>query len=180
MGRKFIRQAVAAWFQPPAVAGLNTVYTAPHRWAPGQDFFNAAAPGLPSGAVAFPYVEQSHRQRISMQGAPAGGKFSYYTVALVIRFKSNEGQVELAQDDHDDILDAMVVRLEQDKQLGTGPTFAVPNPVEQIFQAGEGDSPSGTDVHVMSDMPKLLQNGQVVIFSSIRFEVMEWIAGNTA
>jgi hypothetical protein len=173
MGRTFIRQTVANWFAPPAVEGLNTVYTASPRWAPGADFFQGAPAGTESGAIAFPYVEESHRTRIALQGAPPGGKMAYYTIGLVVRFVSNAAEVQAAQDDHDNLIDAIVVRLESDKLLGTGS-----NP-ERVFMAGEGDSVNGADVHVQSDLPK--QHGtQVTVWSVVRFAVLEYIASGTA
>lgn len=173
MGRTFVRQAVAAWFAPPAVAGLNTVYTAAPRWAPGTDFFSGAPAGTESGAIAFPYVEESQRTRITLQGAPPGGKMAQYTVGLVVRFVSNAPTTQAAQDDHDDMVDAIVVRLESDKRLGTD------GHAESIFQAGEGGDSGGPDIHVQSDLPK--QHGtQVTIWSVVRFVVLEWISAGQA
>lgn len=173
MGRVFVRRTVAAWFAPPAVEGLNTVYTAAPRWAPGTDFFSGAPAGTASGAIAFPHVEESHRQRVTLQGAPPGGKMAYYTVGLVVRFVSNAEQTQTAQDDHDEMIDAVVVRLESDKRLGTD------GQAEMVFMAGEGDASAGPDIHVSSDLPK--QHGtQVTIWSLVRFEVLEWIAGSSA
>lgn len=173
MGRRFIRNAIAAWFAPPAVLGLNTVYTAAPRWAPGTDFFTGAPAGTESGAIAFPHVEQSRRERIALQGPAPGGKMALYTVGLVVRFVSNAQQTQAAQDDHDDIIDAIVVRLEADKRLGTE------GQPEQIFVAGEGGLTPGPDVDVQSDLPK--QHGtQVTIWSVVRFEALEYIAAGTA
>lgn len=179
MGRAFVRQAVATWLAPPAVAGLNTVYPAPPRWAPGEDFFAGAAAGTPSGAIAFVHLEDQVRRRIAWQGPTPGGKLSIFTVGLGFRFVSNEAEVQDAQADHDAILDALIVRLEQDKQLGTGPSTQNPTPAEQLLQAGEGDSSLGTDIHVTSDLPKQTRT-QVVIWSLVRFVVVESITGGTA
>jgi hypothetical protein len=173
MGRVFVRNAVAAWFAPPAVANLNTTYTSAERWMPGTDFFQNMPAGTASGAICFPYITDQHRRRITLQGAPPGGKMSYFTVDLVVRFASNQGVVHAAQDDHDALIDAIVVRLEADKRLGTD------GQAEQIFMAGEGDTIDAADIHVRSDLPKLHRN-QVTIWSVVTFVALEWIAAGTA
>jgi len=63
--------------------------------------------------------------------------------------------------------------------LGTGPSTANPTPAEQLFQAGEGEAPMGEDIHVTSDLPKQTRT-QIVIWSLVRFVVVEYIAGGTA
>lgn len=179
MGRAFVRQAVTSWLSPPAVAGLNSVYATPPKWAPGEDFFAGAAAGTPSGAIAFIHLEDQQRRRIAWQGSQPGGKMSIFTVGLGFRFVSNAETSEDAQADHDATLDALVVRLEADKQLGTGPSLANPTPAEQLFQAGEGDAALGEDIHITSDLPKQTKT-QIVIWSLVRFVVVEYIAGGTA
>ncbi len=173
MGRKFVRNAVAAWMAPPAIAGLGTTYTGMERWMPGADFYHQMAAGTPSGAICFPYITDQHRTRITLQGAPPGGKMAYYSVDLVVRFASNQSVVHLAQDDHDALIDAIVVRLESDKLIGTA------GQPEQVFMAAEGNAVDGADVRVRSDLPKLVNN-QVAIWSVVNFEVLEWISGGTA
>jgi hypothetical protein len=173
MGRKFVRNAVAQWFAPPAVAGLGTTYTGAERWMPGTDFFHSMPAGTASGAICFPYITDQHRTRVTLQGAPPGGKMAYYTVDLVVRFASNQSVVHLAQDDHDELIDAIVVRLESDKQLGTA------TQPEQLFMAAEGNTTEAADVRVRSDLPKLVNN-QVAIWSVVTFEALEWISGGTA
>jgi hypothetical protein len=167
MGRLFVRQAVAIWFAPPSVLGLYTVYRAEPKQVPGTDFFAGAPAGTPSGAVAYPYVESQNEHRIAIGGPHSGWKQGDYDVALIVRFVSNQGTGEAAQDDHDSLMDAIVARLRADRQLGT--TNAQ---TPYIFQAGEGDAVGGADVHVLSDLPK--QNGQqVVIWSAVRFRCVE-------
>ena len=173
MGRVFVRNAVAAWFAPPAVAGLNTTYTGVERWMPGQDFFAQMPAGTESGAVCFPYITDQRRRRVTLQGPTPGGKESIFEVDLVVRFASNQSVVHKAQDDHDAMIDAVVVRLEADKRIGTS------GQPEQVFMAGEGDTVDGTDILVRSDLPKLHKN-QVIIWTSVRFHVIEWISGGTA
>ena len=169
MGRQFVRQTVAAFFAPPAVAGLNTVYTAAPRRMLGQEFFTAAPAGTPSGAVAFPYVEHMTRRRIALGGAHGGWKMVTYEVALVVRFASNQLSAQNAEDDHDAMIDAIVTRLESDRQLGT-----VVGTAPYIFQAGEGDPETvgGGDIHVMTDLPKKTRQ-LLTIWSSVRFMATE-------
>ena len=165
MGRQFIRQTVAAWFQPPSVAALNTVYTAEPRYASGQDFFSAATAGSPSGAIAYPYVESQSERRIAL----GGWKQIDYEVALVVRFASNQRRAEDAQDDHDAIVDAVIARFRADRMLGT--TIAQS---PHVFQSSEGDLVDSPDLHVLSDLPK--QSGQqIVIWSVVRVHVIEMV-----
>lgn len=174
MGRVFVRQTVAAWFQPPQVAGLYTVYAAIPRRMLGQDFFASAPAGTPSGCVMAPHIEEQSRRRIVLHGATPGGKMADYTVALLVRFASNQQSLQSTQpvapdatDDHDAIIDAIVARLELDKTLGTA--GLTPN----LFMAGEGDTYAAPDIHVHSQIPRLSKN-MITIWSSIRFRVLEY------
>jgi hypothetical protein len=61
MSRATIRAAMAAWLQPPAVAGINTVYRSLPKIIPGQAFF-AGVTGVNSGCVAMIHVARDHRE----------------------------------------------------------------------------------------------------------------------
>lgn len=168
MGRQFVRQTVAAFFAPPAVVNLNTVYTAAPRRVMGQEYFAGAAAGTPSSAVAFPYVSDMERRRIALGGAHSGWKMVGYTVDLQVFFASNQLSAQAAEDDHDALIDAIVTRLESDRQLGT-----VVGAAPYIFQAGEGDPVTGgPDIHVMTDLPRKDQQ-MLLIWSVVRFRAME-------
>jgi hypothetical protein len=171
MGRAFVRQTVAAFFAPPAVPGLYTVYRAEPKNIPGPAFFDGAPAGTASGAVAFPHIESQIEQRIAMGGPTSGWKMVPYDVALVVRFKSNRQESEDAVDDWDTILENIVDRLRSDRQLGTS---AQQSPT--IFQAGEGDTFGGEDIHVLSDLPKAMGTGQqIVAWAAVRFKAIEMV-----
>ncbi len=166
MTRLFVRQTVAAWFAPPSVPGLNTVYRGEPKQVPGTDFFAGTPAGTPSGAVAYPYVETQNEHRIALGGPHGAWKQADHDVALIVRFVSNQQTGEAAQDDHDALIDAIVDRLRADRQLGT-----TIDQTPHIFQAGEGDTVGGADIHILSDLPKLANN-QLVIWSAVRFRVV--------
>ncbi len=165
MGRQFVRQTFAAYFQPPACPGLNAVYTAEPKYAPGQDFFKSALAGTPSGAIGYPYVETQTERRIAF----GGWKQIDYDVALIVKFASNQRLGEDAQDDHDAIVDLVASRLRADRMLGTTQAQS-----PHIFQAGEGDTFGSPDIQIMTDLPKQHGN-QIVIWSAVRTHVLEMV-----
>jgi len=170
MGRAFVRRTVAAWFQPPNVAGLYTVYAAEPKNVPGTAYFTNAPAGTSSGAVAFPHIESQIEHRIAMGGPTSGWKMVPYDVALVVRFKSNQQRNEDAVDDWDTVLENIVERLRADRQLGTS------GQSPSIFQAGEGDTFGAGDIQVLTDLPKSLGKGQqVVAWAAVRFKAIEMV-----
>lgn len=169
MGRTFVRQTVAAFFAPPVVPGLTTVYTAAPRRVLGPEYFNSLPAGTNSAAVAFPYVSDMERRRIAIGGAHGGWKMVGHTVDLQVFFASNELGAQAAEDAHDTLIDAIVTRLESDRQLGTVTSPGAPF----IFQAGEGDPiTGGPDIHVMTDLPRKDQQ-MLLIWSVVRFRAVE-------
>src|SRR5258708_9804809 len=110
MTRLFVRQTVAAWFAPPSVLGLNTVYRAEPKQVPGTDFFAGTPAGTPSGAVAYPYVETQNEHRIALGGPHGAWKQADHDVALIVRFASNQQTGEAAQHDHAALNDGILDR----------------------------------------------------------------------
>jgi hypothetical protein len=167
MSRKSVRLAVAAWFAPPNIAGLNTVFTAEPRKITDADYMAGTAAGTASGAVAYPFIEQEHETQNAFTGDSPTGKFLYYRVALVLRFCSNRKQMESAQDDFDDIVERVKARIRSDKGMGGA-----------VWQIGQGDTHGAPDIEVVADLPKTRLKGgtgAVEIWGLVRFLVVESI-----
>jgi hypothetical protein len=164
VGRKSIRTAVAAYFAPPAVTGLNQVTRAKVRNVkPAAYFANA---GDRTGAVAFVYIEGEHEHRMSSPSG-SGEKMITYTVGLRVDYRSLLDDTEAGVDAYDDLIEAIKAHLRADPTLGTGPGGVV-------FQAGEGDTAGAADIEVISDLPQ--ETGTTTtIWSVLRFLVVEII-----
>lgn len=166
MSRATVRAAIVAWFAPPNVPGLNAVFTSKRKNISGQEFFGGQV-GVGSGAIAWVYFERKHEVRRAFGGMPGpstgGKKRVTYTVGLVVNFRSNKERMEDAADDHDALMDAIEARLRLGRTLG-----------DAVFSAGEGGETGREDIETLQDMPKLVGQ-ETVIFSALRFEVVEWI-----
>lgn len=153
MSRKSVRNAVAAYFAPPVIPGLNTVFRAPVREVEGQQFFTGQG-GDQSGAVAYVAVAYETDHRMSVPRV-TGIKRATYRVALSILFRStlvdtkdgDSDPLEAVQDACDDIIDAIKARLRADATLGG-----------TVFSAGEGGERGADDIEITSFLPRLIGN----------------------
>lgn len=166
LGRKGVRTAVANFFAPPNVAGLNSVYSGEPRLVTSNAYFA----GQKSGAVGWPYIESQKDRRIAFTGGPQPGggqaKLIIYEVAFSYRFLSYQAKAEDALDDNDNGIDALTARIRSDRTFGG-----------TLWQVGEGDTVMGEDIHVMSGPgPKVRkQDGPIIIWSMVRFIAIEAI-----
>jgi hypothetical protein len=148
-GRKQLRQAVAAWFAPPAVTGLERVEAAMPKILQGAELQAAATPG--TGAACWVTLERDAQHRIAIGGAHSGQKLRVYRTHLQLIFKSLIAQTDqagvdpgvLAMDAFDDILDGLQARLLADRTLGG-----------TVWQAGEGAALFGEDVVIVTGTPQ--------------------------
>jgi hypothetical protein len=168
MSRQSVRAAIAGWFAPPVVPGLNTVLLAEPRKITDAEYFAKQPAGAASGMVAYPYIESQHENQIALTGNDPTGKLIAYHVGLVLRFTSNRKLMEEAQDDFDDTVEAIVERLRSDKRMGGA-----------LWQVGLGEgADSSIDIEVHADRPKTRLNGgagAIVIWGVVRFWAIESI-----
>lgn len=127
--RAAARAAIAAWFAPPNVAGLNTIYRAEPRVIPTNAYFAGTVPGTRTGAVGVIHILSKHEQREAMGGAHGGIKRVDYECALELVVYSSQRTAEQAADDFDALTDAVESRLRADRTLGSA----------DVWQAGEKD-----------------------------------------
>lgn len=158
MSRATIRSAVATFFQPPAVTGLNTVYTAMPKRVPGSAFRAGQPSGTKSGSVGFVHLVSEREERIAIGGATSGKKWVHYTVELQVMCHSIETHAETAMDFFDSVIDGVKAHLRSDRWLNDYPI---------IFEAGEREL-----VGVYGE-PKVLNDGASEIWGAVGFEVSE-------
>jgi hypothetical protein len=166
MSRASVRAAVVAWFAPPAVDGLNAVYSSKRKIVQAEETYSGSL-GSGSGAHAWVYIERKREHRRGFGGPPGpntgGKKRVVYDVGFVVIFRSVRPKMEDAVDDHDALMDAIEARLRLGRDLGG-----------QVFSAGEGGELGQDDIETLSDMPK--QAGQEThVWSVVKFVVTEWL-----
>lgn len=162
MSRATVRQAVTDWLAPPAVTGLNAVFSSVPRIVPGSAFTDQLS-GSSSGCVAAVHIGDQSEQRIAIGGAHSGKKLVTYTITVYLRFSSAEPMAEDAEDSFDATIDALVNRLRADRNLGTTGT---PNP---IFEAGEGEH---AVFEITTDVTRT-NKGRLLKWAEMRFNAEE-------
>lgn len=167
MSRAAIRSAVAEWFKPPAVEGLNKVFSASPVVTRQGDLFEGP-PGAESGAVAHVYLPRKSSVRASGP-VPAGGppdesgwRLETHECHLLVIFTSLTDKAEDASAAHDELVDAIDTRIQADFQFGTDG-----NP---IFSAGEGDYGIQWDI----DLPKVGKGSAKHIWAHCMFQILSW------
>lgn len=164
MGRASVRAQIASYFSPANVgATLSTTYRSRPKTIPGQAFNLAANGG--SGAVLIVYLTDDEETRLTMGPPNAAQKFNKHNVALEVRFQSVKADAQVAQDDHDALIDAIMIQFRKDRTLGS--TSGVP-----IWQAGEG--PEG--IKFVPSEPKVSKEA-FIANGVIRFQAWEDVTG---
>ena len=158
MSRTTVRSTVAAFFIPPAVVGLNTVYTSMPKRVNGTDFRSGQPSGTKSGAVGIVHIVGEREERIAIGGATSGKKWVHYTVELQVFCHSIETHSETAMAFFDTVIDNVKTKLRSDRGLNNYPV---------IFEAGEREL---TGVY---GEPKVLNDGASEIWGAVSFEVSE-------
>ena len=158
MSRATVRAAVAEFFAPPAVPGLNKVFTAMPKRVEGTWFRYGQPAGTLSGMVAVVHIESEDEERIAIGGEHGGKKWVHYTVALDLYSHSVHRHAEDAMNDFDAVVDGVKDRLRSDRRLNDWPV---------IFEAGERQL-SGE-----YGEPVVNADGSTEIWGRVRFEVSE-------
>jgi len=160
MSRASIRAAVAQFFTPTAVTGMNTIYTSVPKRVPGGAFRAGQPAGTKSGAVGMVYIVSEREERIAIGGPTSGKKWVHYTVELQVYCHSIEPHAEAAMDFFDTVIDGVKAHLRSDRWLNDYPV---------IFEAGE------RELVGYYGEPKILNDGASEIWGGVRFEVSEVI-----
>lgn len=159
MGRAAIRTAIAAYLATPAIPFVGTVHRARPKLIPPTDFTIESELDN-SGAVIVVHLPHDLETRTAAGGKTSGGKWDKSTVVLELLFQSPVG-AQQAQDDHDAFIDALMMRLRADRQLGA-PSV--------IFQSGQ--DPTGYDLQLAEP----ITGAQTVIISAaLTFSVWSYI-----
>jgi hypothetical protein len=162
MGRKYVRQAIAAYLQSPQIVGVGTVYASPPKISRSSDAYKDLPSGVPSGAVIYVEVLQITEKRLADGGPTSGTKETRHNIRLHLLFRSRQGKAEDAMDDHDDQLDTLMERLRADRTLGTN---------GRILQTGQdvGGYVAATG------LPKESGTGSTHIWTLLQFDAVEVI-----
>lgn len=108
VGRQQVRAVLANYLQPPAVYGLNQVFTSfPKR----INFQTNALPSQLNRCAAVIFIENETESRIANGGAYTGWKRIDYQVAIQLFHHSLERNAEDAMYDLDRIIDELKVVL---------------------------------------------------------------------
>lgn len=158
MSRATVRAAILSFFAPPAVPGLNTLYSAHPKRISGPDFRAGQPAGTQSGAVGVVFLSGENEKRIAIGGEHSGKKRVFYQAEIQVFMHSIHSKSEDAMADFDAVIDGVKARLRSDRRLDDWPV---------IFEAGEG-SLSGA-----YGEPRVLQDGSTEIWGSVQFEVSE-------
>lgn len=137
MSRSTVRQAIATWLAPPAVAGINRVYTSHPALMTG---FYGTSPGTTGGAVLAIHLAADTETRLAVGGPHSGKKRVDYSVELHVYFRSmavaatdGSDPGEMAADALDTIIGNLKDRIRADRQAGTG------YPAGAVWQWGEAN-----------------------------------------
>lgn len=164
-----VRAAVYAYFAPPAVDILNTLYKAEPIYAPGTAWQLDSGVGF--GAMGYLHISDESEARAAFGGATGGIKSITYNVALVLLYRyvitsnNTDDGPDSWTDGLDTLIDNVKARLRADRTLGTGDSGVV-------WQAGEGNNTSEPDIKVTRDLPKLTPN-KVEAWQVVEFVVIE-------
>ena len=163
MGRATVRAQIASYFAPANVAGLSTTYRSGPKEIPAQAFDLSANGG--SGAVLVIHMARDKETALTMGPENAAQKFDVHDIAMELLFQSVKVDPMVAMDDHDALIDALMVHFRADRTLGS--TNGVP-----IWQAGRDTE--GIDIELAE--PKLGKQNTIVN-GVIRFKAFEIVTG---
>lgn len=161
-----VRDALAAWFQPPAIDGLQAMYRAMPWFAAGSTWELSENSGY--GAIGYIHFNDIDETRIAYGGPTGGIKQVGYTVGLVLLYQYLVPPVLGPDEDQtawlpplERILADTVARIREDRTFGTGDGGA-------IWQAGE----DANDIRMRQDIPTPL-SGAIHSWNVIEFRVVE-------
>jgi len=130
-----------------------------------QTLFDGQPVGAPSGAFVWAWLGSRKEKRMSLQGAPAGGKMRYYDLRLQCVFMSAQPTADAAGADNDTFLDALHDYIVASKVAGGGGA---------VFQWAEGSTAFGFDYVEDVGDPQLDEDSGVIhIYTAISITVLE-------
>lgn len=151
VGRTQVRSTLATFIQPPAVDGINQVFTSfPKR----IDFQVNALAGERNRCAAVIHIESETETRIAVGGAFNGWKRVDYTVVIQLFHHSLEREAEDAMDNFDIVVDNLKEKLRSDHNFGDPSGTLVWQGAEPIIDAvyGEPVSQKGTSTETWASV----------------------------
>ena len=150
-GRKDVRSTLANFIAPPAVDGINQVFTSfPKR----IDFQVNALPSQLSRCAAVIHIESENENRLAIGGAHSGVKRIDYSVAIQLFHHSMERNSEDAMNDFDNVVDNLKTVLRSDHQFGDPSGYLVWQGAEPLIDVtyGEPMSNDGTSTETWASV----------------------------
>ena len=150
------------------VTALSNVYPYPAKFTPEGEFFSGEDPGTQEGAVIFLRVASQNERRMSLQGAPAGGKMVMYSLDMTIIFRSMLPRTQDVGAANDAFLDSLLFAIRASKTAGTSDGT--------IWQWGEGSQVGGQDIELEVFYPRPLAASQGVtqVNSNLKIQVHQY------
>lgn len=150
-GRQQARSTLAAFISPPAVDGINQVFTSfPKR----IDFQVNALAGERNRCAAVIFIESETESRIAVGGAFNGWKRVDYTMVIQLFHHSLERDAEDAMANFDIVVDNLKEKLRSDHNFGDPSGVLVWQGAEPVIDAvyGEPVSQNGTSTETWASL----------------------------
>lgn len=164
--RVAVSQAIADYLNGAGVAYLSNVYPYPAKFTPEGELYESDDPGTQDGALIWMRLGTQKERREALQGAPAGGKFVYYALTMVIVFRSTKQLSQDAGYDNDVFLDSLLDAIRASKTAGTDDGT--------VWQWGEGTQLGGDDLNLEVFFPRPINNAVTQCNSRLDVTVVQW------
>ena len=159
VGRKQVRSTLAGFIAPPAIDGINQVFTSfPKR----IDFQVNSLPSQVNRCIAVIFIESETESRIAVGGAHSGWKRIDYTVVIQLFHHSLERLAEDAMDNLDAIIDDLKDKLRSDHRFGDTSGTLVWQGAEPVIDVSYGE-------------PLSQKGNSIETWASVRFTVTQMI-----
>ena len=159
VGRKQVRSTLAGFIAPPAIDGINQVFTSfPKR----IDFQVNSLPSQVNRCIAVIFIESETESRIAIGGAHSGWKRIDYTVVIQLFHHSLERLAEDAMDNLDGIIDDLKDKLRSDHRFGDTSGTLVWQGAEPVIDVSYGE-------------PLSQKGNSIETWASVRFTVTQMI-----
>lgn len=159
VGRKEVRSTLAEFIAPPAVDGINQVFTSfPKR----INFQVNSLPGQSNRTAAVIFIESERENRLGIGGATSGIKRVDYTVVIQVFHHSLENDPQDAMNDFDKMIDNLKEKLRSDHQFGDPSGVLVWQGAEPVIDVSYGE-------------PLSTNGNSTETWASLRFDVTQMI-----
>lgn len=159
VGRKQVRSTLAGFIAPPAIDGINQVFTSfPKR----IDFQVNSLPSQVNRCIAVIFIESETESRIAVGGAHSGWKRIDYTVVIQLFHHSLERLAGDAMDNLDGIIDDLKDKLRSDHRFGDTSGTLVWQGAEPVIDVSYGE-------------PLSQKGNSIETWASVRFTVTQMI-----